>query len=119
MRTGTQTADQDILDVVMIQNGEDCPRFNGSLSHLARNRSSRVDLVDVGDNLRWSVEHAPVERDRNVVIGGWVGGRASPKTPPLSRNESSAQPQSHRYSTLNSGRGRTTVGTSARPALTA
>ena len=36
VRTGTQTAHQHVLDVVLIQNGEDSPRVERSLSHRAR-----------------------------------------------------------------------------------
>ena len=37
------------------------------------NRPPCVDLVDVRNDLRWSVEHSTIERDRNVVIGGRTG----------------------------------------------
>ena len=36
VRTGTQTAHQHVLDVVLTQNGEDSPRVERSLSHRAR-----------------------------------------------------------------------------------
>jgi hypothetical protein len=38
VRTGTQAADKDVLDIVLVEDGEDSPRVERSLSHRARPR---------------------------------------------------------------------------------